>query len=120
MLESVIISTLAGSLVCIMVLIFKNKILSLLGGKALYYISLLAMLIFVLPMNIGEITLPEIQIQREVNITEFNTTTPINNTNNAQPKNQKQQALPSQMYFIQVLQKDLIIFCRFVQVLKLQ
>lgn len=98
MLESVIISTLAGSLVCIMVLIFKNKILSLLGGKALYYISLLAMLIFVLPMNIGEITLPEIQIQREVNITEFNTTTPINNTNNAQPKNQKQQVYDKPQY----------------------
>ncbi len=98
MLESVIISTLAGSLVCIMVLIFKNKILSLLGGKALYYISLLTMLIFVLPMNIGEITLPEIQIQREVNITEFNTTTPINNTNNAQPKNQKQQVYDKPQY----------------------
>ena len=98
MLESVIISTLAGSLVCIMVLIFKNKILSLLGGKVLYYISLLAMLIFVLPMNIGEITLPEIQIQREVNITEFNTTTPINNTNNAQPKNQKQQVYDKPQY----------------------
>ena len=98
MLESVIISTLAGSLVCIMVLIFKNKILSLLGGKALYYISLLAILIFVLPMNIGEITFPEIQIQREVNITEFNTTTPINNTNNAQPKNEKQQVYDKPQY----------------------
>ena len=35
MLESIIISTLAGSIICTALLIFKNKLLSLLGGKAL-------------------------------------------------------------------------------------
>ena len=36
MIESVIISTLAGSVICTALLIFKNKILSILSGKALY------------------------------------------------------------------------------------
>lgn len=52
--ESVIISTLVGSVVCIALLLFKHKILSLLGGRALYYISLSAMLLFLLPLNVPE------------------------------------------------------------------
>ena len=68
MLESVIISTLAGSFVCTALLIFKNRILAILGGKALYYLSLGAMLIFMLPLNIGDISLPK---TTAVGITEF-------------------------------------------------
>jgi len=82
MMESVIISTLAGSIICTVLLMFKNKILSLLGGKALYYISLLAMLIFILPMNIGELSLPKIPIHQEVNVTESNIEAPVQNTDN--------------------------------------
>lgn len=79
MLESVIISTLAGSIICIRLLIFKNKLLSLLGGKALYYISLIAMLVFVLPMNMGDIKLPEMPLNQTVKITEFENTVPETN-----------------------------------------
>ncbi len=68
MLESVIISTLAGSFICTALLIFKNRILAILGGKALYYLSLGAMLIFMLPLNIGDISLPK---TTAVGITEF-------------------------------------------------
>lgn len=82
MMESVIISTLAGSIICTVLLMLKNKILSLLGGKALYYISLLAMLIFILPMNIGELSLPKIPIHQEVNVTESNIEAPVQNTDN--------------------------------------
>ena len=82
MLESIIISTLAGSIICTALLIFKNKLLSLLGGKALYYISLIAMLIFILPMNIGELSLPKIPIHQEVNVTESNIEAPVQNTDN--------------------------------------
>ena len=90
MMESVIISTLAGSVICSAVLIFKNKILSLFGGKALYYISLFAMLIFILPMNIGEISLPKIPIHQKVNVTEFHTVTPDENIDNAQVETEQQ------------------------------
>ena len=83
MLESIIISTLAGSIICAALLIFKNKLLSLLGGKALYYISLVAMLVFILPMNIGEVSLPKIPIHQEVNVTESNIEAPLQNTDNA-------------------------------------
>lgn len=83
MIESAIISTLAGSVICTALLIFKNKILSLLGGKALYCISLLAMLIFILPMNIGEISLPKALTQPDVNVTEFNAEIPAQNPDNA-------------------------------------
>ena len=67
MLESIIISTLAGSIICAALLIFKNKLLSLLGGKALYYISLIAMLVFILPMNIGDISLPKVPVNHKCN-----------------------------------------------------
>ena len=83
MLESIIISTLAGSIICAALLIFKNKLLSLLGGKALYYISLVAMLVFILPMNIGEVSLPKIPIHQEVNVTESNIEATLQNTDNA-------------------------------------
>lgn len=92
MIESVIISTLAGSVICTALLIFKNKILSLLSGKALYYISLLAMLIFILPMNIGEISLPKAPIHQQVNVTEFNTKTKAEKTDNALIQTVRQEA----------------------------
>ena len=71
MLESIIISTLTGSIICSALLIFKNKILSAFGGKALYYISLIAMLVFILPMNIGDISLPKVPVNQTINVTEF-------------------------------------------------
>lgn len=92
MIESVIISTLAGSVICTALLIFKNKILSILSGKALYYISLLAMLIFILPMNIGEISLPKAPIHQQVNVTEFNTKTKAEKTDNALIQTVRQEA----------------------------
>ena len=92
MIESVIISTLAGSVICTALLIFKNKILSILSGKALYYISLLAMLIFILPMNIGEISLPKTPIHQQVNVTEFNTKTKAEKTDNALIQTVRQEA----------------------------
>ena len=92
MIESVIISTLAGSVICTALLIFKNKILSLLSGKALYYISLLAMLIFILPMNIGEISLPKAPIHQQVNVTELNTKTKAEKTDNALIQTVRQEA----------------------------
>lgn len=92
MIESVIISTLAGSVICTALLIFKNKILSILSGKALYYISLLAMLIFILPMNIGEISLPKVPIHQQVNVTEFNTKTKAEKTDNALIQTVRQEA----------------------------
>ena len=92
MIESVIVSTLAGSVICTALLIFKNKILSLLGGKALYYISLLAMLIFILPMNIGEISLPKPRVQQEINVTEFDTKTTAEKTDNAPVQTDRQEA----------------------------
>lgn len=81
MLESIIISTLAGSIICSALLIFKNKLLSLLGGKALYYISLIAMLVFILPMNIGDISFPKIPINQPIKVTEFEATVPETNNN---------------------------------------
>jgi len=83
MLESIIISTLAGSIICTALLIFKNKLLSLLGGKALYYISLIAMLVFILPMNIGDISLPEVPVNQPIKVTEFEATVPEVNTDTA-------------------------------------
>ncbi len=80
MLESMIISTLAGSIICAALLIFKNKILSALGGKALYYISLIAMLVFILPMNIGDISLPKVPVNQTTNATEFEAAVPDMNT----------------------------------------
>ena len=76
MLESVIISTIAGSVICGGIMIFKNRILSSLGGKALYYISLIGMLVFLLPMNIGDISLPEIKAHQEIKASEFTVETP--------------------------------------------
>jgi len=90
MMESVIISTLAGSVICSAVLIFKNKILSLFGGRALYYISLFAMLIFILPIKAGEISLSKIPIHQKVNVTEFHTVTPNENIDNAQVETEQQ------------------------------
>ncbi len=90
MIESVVVSTLAGSVICIALLMFKNKILSLLGGKALYYISLFAMLVFVLPVNFGNISFSEFLVPKEVSITEFNTAKPIQNTDEAPIQNQQQ------------------------------
>ena len=90
MLESIIISTLAGSIICAALLIFKNKLLSLLGGKALYYISLVAMLVFILPMNIGEVSLPKIPIHQEVNVTESIIEAPLQNTDNALVQTEQQ------------------------------
>lgn len=81
MLESIIISTLAGSIICSALLIFKNKLLSLLGGKALYYISLIATLVFILPMNIGDISFPKIPINQPIKVTEFEATVPETNNN---------------------------------------
>lgn len=81
MLESIIISTLAGSIICTALLIFKNKLLSLLGGKALYYISLIAMLVFILPMNIGDISFPKVPINQPIKVTEFEVTVPETNNN---------------------------------------
>ncbi len=63
MLDTVITSTLAGSLVCLMLLLFKNRLLKLLGGKTLYRISLFAMLIFVIPFNMINFQLPQITNQ---------------------------------------------------------
>ena len=83
MLESIIISTLAGSIICTALLIFKNKLLSLLGGKALYYISLIAMLVFILPMNIWDISLPKVPVNQTINVTEFEATVLDTNTDTA-------------------------------------
>ena len=83
MLESIIISTLAGSIICTALLIFKNMLLSLLGGKALYFISLITMLVFILPMNIGDISLPKVPVNQTINVTEFETTVPETNTDTA-------------------------------------
>lgn len=83
MLESMIISNLAGSIICTALLIFKNKILSELGGKALYYISLIAMLVFILPINIGEISLPKVPVNQPIKVTEFEATVPDTNTDTA-------------------------------------
>ena len=102
MLESVIISTLAGSIICTALLIFKNKILSLLGGKSLYYISLIAMLLFILPMNIGDMSLPKLPINQNVNVSEFeapqvqtnNNTAPAQTTTQEAPKEIEHKALP--------------------------
>ena len=73
MLESVIISTLAGSVVCVALLMLKNRILSLLGGRALYYISLVAMLVFIMPVNIGDISIPKMPVHRAGNVTGIET-----------------------------------------------
>lgn len=51
MTETVISSAIAGSIICTAVLIFKRKILEFFGGSVLYYVSLAAMLFFLLPMN---------------------------------------------------------------------
>ncbi len=59
MLDTVITSTLAGSFVCLMLLLFKNRLLKLLGGKTLYRINLFAMLIFVIPFNMISFHLPQ-------------------------------------------------------------
>ena len=83
MLESIIISTLAGSIICSALLIFKNKILSAFGGKALYYISLIAMLVFILPMKIGDISVPKVPINQPIKVTEFEATAPDTNTDTA-------------------------------------
>lgn len=80
MIESVIVSTLAGSFICTALLIFKNKILSLLGGRALYYISLIAMLLFVLPINLGDIYLPTTPVSQAINIASPEITIPNTNT----------------------------------------
>lgn len=93
MLESIIISTLAGSIICTALLIFKNKLLSLLGGKALYYISLIAMLVFILPMNIGDISLPKVPINQPIKVTEFEATVPETN-NNVLPEQDTPQEAP--------------------------
>lgn len=93
MLESIIISTLAGSIICTALLIFKNKLLSLLGGKALYYISLIAMLVFILPMNIGDISLPKVPVNQTINVTEFEATVPETN-NNVLPAQDTPQEVP--------------------------
>lgn len=76
MFDAVIVSTLTGSVVALAVLIFKNKILSFFGGKALYYISLFAMLIFILPLNVGDISLPKMPAKQTMNISEFETAAP--------------------------------------------
>ena len=93
MLESIIISTLAGSIICTALLIFKNKLLSLLGGKALYYISLIAMLVFILPMNIGDISFPKVPINQPIKVTEFEVTVPETN-NNVLPAQDTPQEVP--------------------------
>jgi len=92
MLESIITSTLTGSIVCAALLIFKNKILALLGGKALYYISLIAMLVFILPMNIGDISLPKVPVNQTINVTEFEATVPDTNTDTVQAQVVSQEA----------------------------
>lgn len=53
MLEAIISSTIAGSIICTGVLIFKRKILESFGGSVLYYISLATMLFFLLPTSIA-------------------------------------------------------------------
>ncbi len=92
MLESIIISTLAGSVICSALLIFKNKILSALGGKALYYISLIAMLVFILPMNIGDISLPKVPVNQTINVTEFEATVPETNNDISPAQDAPQEA----------------------------
>ena len=98
MLESIIISTLAGSIICSALLIFKNKLLSLLGGKALYYISLIAMLVFILPMNIGDISLPKVPVNQTINVTEFEATVPETN-NNVLPAQDTPQEAPKAVQY---------------------
>lgn len=53
MLETIISSAIAGSIICMGVLIFKRKILESFGGSVLYYISLAAMLFFLLPTSVA-------------------------------------------------------------------
>ena len=98
MLESIIISTLAGSIICSALLIFKNKLLSLLGGKALYYISLIAMLVFILPMNIGDISLPKVPINQVINVAEYEPTAPDTNTDIA-PLQESPQEIPKALQY---------------------
>lgn len=93
MLEAVILSTLTGSVICLALLIFKNKILSLLGGRALYYISLSAMLLFVLPLNIGYMSFTKIQAKQMLNVSEFEAAAPaVENTDSKQESSQASQA----------------------------
>lgn len=61
-------ATLAGSVVSLAVLMLKNKIVSIFGGKTLYAVSLLAMLIFLLPLHIGELSLPKMPSPQAVQI----------------------------------------------------
>lgn len=73
MLDVLLASTLAGSVVSLAVLMFKNKIVSIFGGKTLYAVSLLAMLIFLLPLHIGELSLPKIPTSQAVQTAETET-----------------------------------------------
>lgn len=73
MLDAILIATFAGSVLSLAVLMLKSKILSLFGGKALYHISLFAMLVFILPLNIKDIPLPTRQIKQTVDIAALET-----------------------------------------------
>lgn len=55
MTESVLTAWITGTVVCTLLLIFKNRILSALGGRWLYRIGLVAMLLFLIPMNFSGI-----------------------------------------------------------------
>jgi len=90
MIESVIISTLTGSILCTALLIFKNKILSLFGGKALYYISLIAMLVFVLPVNTKDISLPKLSINKTITAVETESKNSETNTDTVQMQEKQQ------------------------------
>jgi len=92
MMESVIVSTLAGSVICSALLLFKHKLLSVLGGKVFYYISLFAMLMFLLPMHIGDISIPKVPVNQEIHVTEIEAITPEPHTDTATVQNPGQKA----------------------------
>ncbi len=77
MLGIVISSTVSGTLVCILLILFKNRLLSLLGGRRLYYLCLFSLLLFVLPVkNLAEavpdfdVVMSKPAVTTEINVTD--------------------------------------------------
>ncbi len=71
MLEAILISSLTGSVLTVFLLLFKNRLLAHFGGKALYRISLLTMLLFVLPLHFSSLQPPHrtVRTAPEMNVT---------------------------------------------------
>lgn len=54
MIKALLLTAFAGSCVGIVLLLLKNKLLKLIGGRFLYAASLLAMLLFVIPLSLPQ------------------------------------------------------------------